>query len=744
MSFLNLDIKTEYRTKSTNISKDFLIPCLSEAISYKRAVGFFSSTSLPEIAQGLVSIVKNGGHIKLIASPYLSAEDVEAISKGYISREVVLRDATLRSLPDVDELDNINLERLNLLAYLISEGILDIKIAFADSSTGIGMYHEKLGLMEDAEGNCIAFSGSMNESENAMIENYETVDVFKSWQDPEGRVKAKKNAFDAIWNDSEKGVSTFDFPEVKEKIKKKYLRSKPDLNNLLINPQGNKTIIAPPEKDIKPFASKFGQPTLPNVDWLKIRSYQTEAVDVWEANSFRGIFSMATGTGKTITALIALLKLYQKLDGNLFVIITCPLQHLVEQWVEDLNLFNINPIIAYSGSPQKSWKQDLKRAIFDRKIGTNGSEFICLITTNAMLSTEQMQSILGGASGNILFIADEAHNMGAQSYQRLLNEMYSYRIGLSATLDRHRDDEGTSVLRDYFGATCISYPLEKAIKEGMLSKYKYYPIPVTLTSEEYDEYCQLTKEICRCFVRSKGGISKLNEYGRTLALKRSRLIAAASDKLPKLKEVIEDYRNAKHMLIYCGSAQILNEKEDKTSVYEDDNRQITKVVDILGNELGVTVSKFTSEEDIVERGILKQEFKDGNLQALAAIKCLDEGVNIPSIRTAFMLASTTNPKEYIQRRGRLLRLSENKEFAEIFDFITLPISLNEASGKTLDDIRGVYTLVNNELTRGVEFAQYAINFTESLAILDEIRDTFKIDELKMKLELEKQDLEDLA
>lgn len=187
---------------------------------------------------------------------------------------------------------------------------------------------------------------------------------------------------------------------------------------------------------------------------------------------------------------------------------------------------------------------------------------------------------------------------------------------------------------------------------------------------------------------------------------------------------------------------MLDEGQDRTSAFDGDARQITRVVNMLGNELDMTVSKFTSEEDIGERNTLKEEFSVGNLQALAAIKCLDEGVNIPSIRMAFMLASTTNPKEYIQRRGRLLRKSEGKEFAEIFDFITLPFSTNDASGQTIDDVRGVYTLVNNEVTRGIEFAKHALNFPEAMDVLDDIRESFKIDELKLILQLEGHDFEE--
>lgn len=742
MALRDLSIKTEYRTKLADIAKDFLIPALSESISYKRAVGFFSSSSLSGVAQGLGRIANSGGKVKLIASPYLSPEDVEAIEKGYKRREVAIEQALLRELRDTDHMSKREADRLNLLADLVASGVLDIKIAFAESETGFGIYHEKVGIVTDSLGDSVAFSGSMNESLNAMKENYEAVDVFRSWFESEDeRVRSKNSAFDSIWAGFEPGVSTFDFPEVKEQIKRKYLKKKPDYNDdLLITDDEREGAIHSDSSKAK--RSKCGIPRIPEVDWLSIREYQTSAVSNWMSQGGQGIFSMATGTGKTITALLALTELYSRLDGDLAVVITCPYQHLVEQWTEDLELFGIQPIICYSDSAQKNWRRDLKRILVDRELRMPGSEFVCIITTNATLSSDFMQKELSRLSGNILFVADEAHNLGAPTYQRCLNESFPYRIGLSATLERHHDEEGTEALRDYFGEICIDYPLEEAIRQEMLSEYKYYPVIVTMTEEEFAEYRQLTAKIGKCFVSKGGGRKGLSEHGQRLALQRSRVVAAASNKLQVLREKIEHYKDSDHILIYCGAAQMLDEGQDRTAAFDGDARQITRVVNMLGNDLDMTISKFTSEEDIGERNTLKEEFSVGNLQALAAIKCLDEGVNIPSIRTAFMLASTTNPKEYIQRRGRLLRKAEGKEYAEIFDFITLPFSTNDASGQTIDDVRGVYTLVNNEVTRGIEFAKHALNFAEAMDVLDDIRESFKLDELKLILQLEGHDFEE--
>ena len=223
MSLQDQKIKTEYRSLIDNIIQDFYIPLLSEATVYKRAVGFFSSSALAEISKGIAAMAKNGGKIQIVASPYLSEEDIEAIKSGYESRSEVIEKALLRGLSSEEE-DYYTMGRLNLLANLIADNVLDIRIAFTEDQSGIGMYHEKMGLIEDGDGNVVAFSGSMNESATAMSVNYETIDVYRSWFDENelDRVKGKQNAFHAIWNNSEPNICVLEFPSISQAIIDKY------------------------------------------------------------------------------------------------------------------------------------------------------------------------------------------------------------------------------------------------------------------------------------------------------------------------------------------------------------------------------------------------------------------------------------------------------------------------------------------------------------------------------------------
>ena len=327
-------------------------------------------------------------------------------------------------------------------------------------------------------------------------------------------------------------------------------------------------------------------------------------------------------------------------------------------------------------------------------------------------------------------MVDEAHNFGAPYLSCLLYDNYKYRLALSATLDRHNDEEGTAKLYDFFGEKCIEYTLDRAIEEKKLTKYKYYPIVVTLTEEELEAYDNLSYEIGKCIMKGKNGKMKLSSRGEKLALKRSRIVAGAKNKLTMLEEVIHPYIHDKHILVYCGATKGLEQNQDRTDVDSEDIRQIDAVTDLLGNKLGMEVSQFTSKESVEEREVLKREFSAGDtLKVLIAIKCLDEGVNIPKIKTAFILASTTNPKEYIQRRGRVLRLAEGKEYAEIYDFITLPYDTESVTSLTETQVKRNSTLVKNELRRVEEFSRIAINMVESASLVDEIKDAYGIQEL---------------
>lgn len=675
MTFKDLKIKKTYRSGESDIGTDFFSELIKHAVCYKRAVGFFSSSSMIETAAGLHEIAKKCGKIKLIVSPKLTEEDVKAISLGYQNRLEIIEK---RMLADFNEATTeLEVSRLSLLSRLITIGVLDIKVAVLLDQKNVGMYHEKIGYFEDSERNIVSFIGSANDSFSAYKFNFESIMVFKSWEEEERSLEITKY-FDQLWDNRTKMVEVIDFPSA---VKSKILEYKEEID---IN-------TGQPVNRLEKKIPKIKRP---------LREYQKEAIRKWFEFGNVGIFDMATGTGKTITALSAIVKLYQFLRNRLATIIVVPYIHLAEQWADEAREnFNIDFIIGHSES--KDYLLKLESQILDYVAHRTNEVFF--ITTNASFRTSKVQKVLSLLNEEVLFVADEAHNLGTFKILSLLNQKFLYRLALSATFERYGDKDGTQGLNEYFGEKCIEYPLKKAIKEGMLTRYEYFPHIVILDRDERDDYEELTKKIAQSIVFKKNGEKTYSDYGKSLILKRARLIASAKGKYKVLYEKILDYKNDSHILVYVGTSTVVDKKGDNEEV-----KQIDYVTDILGNHLGFMVQRYTSRENLFERNEIKQRFEKGNdLQILVAIKCLDEGVDIPSIKTAFILASSTNPREYIQRRGRVLRLHENKTISTIHDFIVLPFPLESSLNK--EKVTTFQRMLKNEIRRLEEFGADAEN-----------------------------------
>lgn len=699
MALSDLYIAKEYRNLKCDVINDFYIPILSNAVMYKRAVGFFNSAALYEMAIGLKHLVEMQGKMELIVSPRLTEEDIQSITLGYKTREEVIERALLR---DFDEpKSKTEFRKLNLLANLIAEGVLDIKVAFKINANSAGIFHEKIGIVIDTEGNKVAFTGSMNETYSGLLQNYESIDVFCSWRDEDyDRVNIKENAFDNLWDNLDTAMEVIPFPNVAVEKLRSYKME--ETGSLFVEIQK--------EDDSQDVFFKI--PTT-----IDLYDYQREAIENWKNNNYCGIFDMATGAGKTFTALGALSSLSKNLNNNIAVVIVAPYQHLVEQWVEDIIQFNVKPIVAYSYPGQK-WRKQFSDAVTAYNVGAINN--FCVIATNATFSLNDFQSILQKFKKNFAFVVDEAHNFGAAKLSSLLPKKARYRLALSATIERFRDEEGTSKLRKYFGKTCISFSLKEAIQKGFLTSYYYHPVVVYLNADEYEQYKEITKTIIRNGGASQENIEK-NPYIEMLLIKRARIISGCKEKVSKLVEVMKPYRTDNSILVYCGATKYDN---DSSELKDDDEvRQIEEVNKRLYYDLGMKVHKFTSEESKEERDEIKRMFASGTeLQVITAIKCLDEGVNIPAIKKAFILASSTNPKEYIQRRGRVLRRAKGKEYAEIFDFITLPRPLDDVPFCSEEEISCDLSLVRKEFFRMIDFAETA-------------RNPFEIDKLKEDIQV---------
>lgn len=677
MSLQKLDLQCEYRSDQTNTVTDFYIPCLSASSEYWRAVGYFTSQGLALAAKGLAAFIQNEGKMRLVASPVLTEDDVLAMQQGYTARDEVVEKAIIREL-DGDFTEIIK-HHLKCLAWLIAEKRLDIKIA-CPSELNLrnrgAIYHEKIGIFMDSEGYTVAFTGSQNETVGGLVTNFESIDVYWAWDDPHQRVQRKSDNFQRLWNNVTHKLRVIDFPVA---AKQKILEYKPSSPPSLA-PQTLTDELFTNETD-----TAYSHPSqgidLPND--LYLRDYQRDAISAWFENDCRGFLEMATGSGKTITALSAIVRLAKERQ-RLFILVACPYQHLVVQWANEVSRFGIEARLAYQD--QHSWAGRIKNAIIDYNFG----KVVCVVTTHATFTGESMQQSLEKLTGDAVLIADEAHHLGAQERREKLPEYFDFRLGLSATPKRWFDAEGTEALVAYFGETVYQFTLPQAIKRGCLCPYYYYPHLVELTDDELIEYEELTKKIARCFSTQEDELITEGPLG-TLLGQRTNLLNRAENKLPKLRQLMENQsKSLSHALFYCAPGQI------------------DEVTSMLGHELSIRVDCFTAEESAKERQTLMHRFTSGDLQGLVAMKCLDEGVDIPNTKSAYILASSSNPREFIQRRGRILRNAPGKAKAYIHDLIAIP-SLNAEVIESSPFFNTERKILRRELTRFDEFARMAKN-----------------------------------
>jgi DNA phosphorothioation system restriction enzyme len=449
-----------------------------------------------------------------------------------------------------------------------------------------------------------------------------------------------------------------------------------------------------------------GIPRIP--EELELRDYQNTAILSWFRSRGRGTLKMATGSGKTITALAIATELYEAIDLQVLLVI-CPYRHLVSQWQRECEKFNLQSILAFESV--RSWQSQLSTALYN--VRSRSRTFVTVLTTNSTFITEGFQSQIKFFPEKTLIIGDEAHNLGSPRLEELLPPSIGLRLALSATPERYFDEEGTDAIIDYFGPILQpEFTLGDAIGKGALVNYLYYPVFVALTESEALTYAKLTQRIGWALGKNERLIG--NDTLTSLLMQRSRLVGAATNKLPALRALMQDRLDTRHTLFYCGDGYV----ENSPSHYR---RQVAAVTHLLGTELGYRVTTYTAETTVEDRERIREQFDRGYLQGIVAIRCLDEGVDIPSIRTAVILASTGNPRQFIQRRGRILRPHLGKDNATLFDMIVIPPRLDRQTWEVERN------LLRKELKRFLEFAQLAINSGEATEKLLEIQERFEID-----------------
>ena len=711
----DVDIKAVYESEEDNLLTDFYIPALSEATSYQRSVGYFSAATLTYAAQAFSTFIENKGHIQLIVGAFVSNEDFEAVKSGYKDKEIA-EQLGKQFLKHVDEeTSSIFQCRVKALAWLVAHNRLEIKIALRPN----GLFHEKVGIIKDADGDCIVFTGSANETDKALLPqfNYESINAFRSWVpelEPHWRPHALK--FERLWNNEYSGTAVIEFPEAAKRkldLISEALEEKPSVEMELV--AWNEFLGKPKQQ---PISSLPRVPEKINGTPFKIRKHQTKALNKWRANGFIGILALCTGAGKTITSIYGTVQIANKVPG-LVVVIAVPYQDLADQWIEVLELFNIHAIRCYRS--RHLWETRLASAVHANQTGT--AKFTAIVVVNRTLKSSAFQKHFKALDpSKMLLIGDECHHHGSLSFQGFIPAKTRFRLGLSATPEHYLSEERNEHLESIYGKVVEEYSLAEAVKNEILTPYRYNVIPVELTAEESDKYRTLSAQIGRMFAAqssSQKGSSE-NEPLQAKLRDRARVVASASQKITALRRILDEInRPIPHSLFYCGDGLIDTEdpEEDEIGL-----RQI-QVVSKLLHDHGWTSSQFTARESRRQRDEILDSFKRGYRDSLVAIKCLDEGIDIPACRTAFILASSRDPRQFIQRRGRILRRSKGKDLAEIYDFLVM---LPEAED---DDTGYSRRLLKGELARVAEFAGLSINRHECYNSLRPVLTRYSLEHL---------------
>ncbi|RJQ15767.1 DEAD/DEAH box helicase [Candidatus Woesearchaeota archaeon] len=701
MSFKDLTLKKSYTSEKNDILNEFYIPVLKEAIDYKRVAGYFSSSSFYIAARGISQFVINGGHMQLIINIQLSEKDYEQITQSLISPGEIIENFFFE---DLKELENACVkDHAAVLGWMIANGLLEIKVGYIkDPVTATDILHQKVGILKDTDGNLITFSGSNNESAAGWMLNSEKFKVFCSWEpNTHDYINQDIDDFEQLWNNDSAKTGVVPFPEA---VKKKLIHIAPHDKHEL------KKIIDRIEKE-KQIMNCHHK--------IELREYQNEAIKNWIDNGYQGMFEMATGTGKTYTAVGAIKELLKK-ENTLLIVISCPFLHLIPQWENSMVKSGVVLPSIHASSKDSKWVEKFGDKLLDMKL--NRLDAFVVYTTHDTISSDKFMNIISELKCPILLIGDEVHGMGSTDRMNGLLSQYTFKLGLSATPNRYFDDAGTQELFRFFKKVVYSFDLHRAITEidpatgqTFLCPYEYHPIFVELTITEMDKYIKISKEIAILYAKKKKTVKDEIQL-EFKQRQRADIVKNAENKLPIFSDLIDTLKlkkTIKHTLVYCSPQQIVN------------------IQNIIREKGRIIQHKFTSDEDatkksskfngLTEREFLLDNFDNGVYDVLVAIKCLDEGVDVPSTQTAILVSSTGNPKEYIQRRGRVLRRYPGKDKAIIYDLIVIP-------DLGLDSELADYErkIVESQFNRIEEFVKESLNYSEVSRNLFKIKLRYKL------------------
>lgn len=682
--------------------KEFFTEALIESSTFDLGLGFFSSSGIRSLAYGFALFIANGGKMRVIINHILSKEDKEAIENGqkHIINEFenrILSNVTFLTQTLSKEDDHF----FRCLSYLISINRIEF-VATISTKGGIG--HDKYGVFTDEKGCKVAFIGSANFSKSALELNGETITVFTS-PDDDKRIEEYQTLFDKTWKNDTPHLIHISMNEVKTYIREKY--NNVTLHDILADSSVLREECLINSKYTKPLSKRIldkieFKEQEPRFPFPEERPIQIDAYNAWIDNNRMGVFAMATGSGKTVTALNCLRKQYKE-NGFYKAIIVVPTQALAIQWQKEAESFNFQNIL--STHTDKDWKNTLSR--YTTRSLLDQSKSIIIITTYATFNRKDIQSFINNVKGidTFIYIADEAHNIGSSSSLKHLPNNIKWRIGLSATPERIYDDFGSEKLYDFFNSRppeyTYRYTMKQAIEENILCHYDYYPIFVELTDSEMIEYENISTRL-RKFIDPDTG--KYKQEAEKLLLKRKRIIHKAENKkvaISNLLEILKQKRKLDYTFVFVPEGYEPDYSESDTYDIKQEDIHIIDEYAQMFKAHGYSYHKYISGLDDAP-GILKS-FSDGDIQILLSMKCLDEGVDIPRAEHAIFCSSTGNPRQFVQRRGRVLRKSKGKDKAKIWDLIITPPNV-------INDLTSIErNMFVSEVKRIINFAALADN-----------------------------------
>ena len=706
---------------------EFFTQGLLNSRSFDLKLGYFNSAAISVLSYGFASFIANGGKMRMAINHIVSSKDKDAITLGLSEHPIEEFDLSdLNSLRKV--LDEYSLQFFKCLAYLIKKDRIEIRIIKPQKTHGIA--HTKTGQFSDGS-MCVSFTGSANFTIGGLINNTEDISIYLSSSPDPGvkqHIEDKCSAFERLMSGEDNTVSYLNCEDLVKAIENTFGGG--EIDELLhverkLRQLKEKERIRDIKKLIKINIPSFPFETGP-------REYQKEAFANWEKAGRRGFFAMATGTGKTITSLNCLLNLYKE-EGTYKAIILVPTIALVNQWNKECLKFHFNNVLKISS--RSDWKDQLTAYVTNCYFNRQSVSYI-VIATYASFAKEHIANRLFELPEESLLIADEAHNMGSASLLKMMpNIPFSRRIGLSATPNRQFDDIGNKAIGDFFNCAqsyTFEYSMALAIKNKVLCRYKYFPHIVHLTANEMEEYMELSKKIAK-FFNPLDQSFKDDPILTALLLKRKRIIHKAENKLGVFKSIItklfEDRGTLQYTMVYVpeGNSKYdfeyvsASEADDEIEDIIPEEKPLIKVYSeaVMAINKYVTVEQFTSKESDRER--ILDDFSKGITHVLVAMKCLDEGVDVPRAEVAVFCSSTGNPRQFIQRRGRILRTHDLKPFAIIHDLVVVPVV-----SKTSDTYEAERAMLRRELKRVRDFALLSMNITYTESALEETIDNYKL------------------